>query len=310
MRPFTALLFLCFFSSAAGQYFSGEITYRVQILPKNDSIDISEVVNRKHGSESKYLITAKHYKATYFKNGAYSYSYTYDDDTKRMYDDYAEKAYLTYRDSRKYNFEYFESDIHKDSVIQVLDKTCFLVKSKAEYGTSKTYYSDEIKVDYSDFEGHKIGNWYNKLKEVDGCIMIKSITELKDYFEVMEAIKIDRKPVNLEEFSLPDKPVAASYTALDKRVALSEPTPKQIKCYQERLQLAKNFTGKPFKSFVTFILDADAEISHLEAFEKDEQGYSKIAIDILENCGLEFIPGEINGEKVASQVYFPVDFQN
>ena len=103
----------------------------------------------------------------------YNYSYTYNDKTKRMFDDYGNQPYITFRDSQKANYTYFDSKIYKDSTINVLGHPCYMVLTSSEYGTSRTYYSDDVRVNHEDFEGHKVGNWYNKLKEVNGAINIE-----------------------------------------------------------------------------------------------------------------------------------------
>lgn len=90
-------------------------------------------------------------------------SYTYDNKTKRMFDDYANMSYVTFRDSRRVNAEYYGSEIFKDSTTTILGYDCYLVVNESEFGMSKTFYPNDIKVNYADFEGHKVGNWYNKL---------------------------------------------------------------------------------------------------------------------------------------------------
>lgn len=290
------------------QYFSGEIISEVTVIPKSDTVDLEEIIAQKHGTQTSYLITAKHYKSTYLKNGEYNYSYTYDDETKRMIDDYSDRPYMTFRDSRRANFEYFNSKIYKDSTIMVLGHECYMVFTKAEYGSSTIYYSDDIKVNYADFEGHKTGNWYNKLKEVDGALTMKSITEYDTYYEIREAIKIDARDVGINEFDLPAKPLAAAYTALDQQVDLKPPTTEQIQCYQEKVLAASNQEGEKFISYISFLLQKNGEIKFIEPVEKDDDGFYKIAIDVISNCGFQLIPGKIEGKHVDSQVYFPVEF--
>lgn len=290
------------------QYFSGEITYQIEILPKSDTVDVKEIIDMKHGTQAKYVITSKKYKSTYFKNNEYNYSYTYDDKTKRMYDDYRDKPYVTFRDSQKGNFEYFGSNVYKDSIINVLGRDCYMVVTKSEYGTSRTYYSDDIRVNYSDFEGHQVGNWYNKLKEVNGAITLKTITEHDTYFEIQEAVKIMERNVDDNDFELPNKPVAAAFSALDSRVEMIQPTPEQIQCYQEKVSKASSKDGEKYICYMSFLLQKDGTIGYIEPYEKDDSGFYLVASDIIQNCGFQFQPGIINGQQVDSQVYFPVEF--
>ncbi len=294
--------------SLSAQFFSGEITYETKIIPKSDTLNLEEIMELKHGTIASYVITSKHYKSSYFKDGKYSYSYTYIDETKRMYDDYADKPYITYRDSRKVNFEYYGSQIFKDSTTTILGHECYMVATDSEYGKSKTYYSDKIKVDYSGFEGHQVGNWYNKLKEVDGAITMKTVTELETHYEIQEAVKIDRRKVKMKEFELPKKPIAASFTALDSNAEMRPPSDQQIQCYQQKTGEASKEGGEKFTSYVSFLLQKDGEIKFIEPYQKDPEGLYKAAVDIVENCGFQFSPGKIDGKSVDSQVFFPVEF--
>ncbi len=302
------LLLIIFPVISYPQYFSGEITYQIEILPKSDTIDVKDIIDMKHGTQAKYVITSKKYKSTYFKNNKYNYSYTYDDKTKRMYDDYSDKPYVTFRDSQKGNFEYFGSNVYKDSIINVLGHDCYMVVTKSEYGTSRTYYSDDIRVNYSDFEGHQVGNWYNKLKEVNGAITLKTITEHDTYFEIQEAVKIMERNVDDNDFELPNKPVAAAFSALDSRVEMIQPTPEQIQCYQEKVSKASNKDGEKYICYMSFLLQKDGTIGYIEPYEKDDSGFYLVASDIIQNCGFQFQPGIINEQQVDSQVYFPVEF--
>lgn len=293
---------------AHAQYFSGEITYEIKIIPKTGTINLEEIIALKDGTIASYLIKSKHYKSTYFKDGKYSYSYTYDDETKRMFDDYSDKSYITFRDSRKANFEYYSSEIFKDSIETILGYDCYMVLTESEYGTSKTYYSNDIKVNYSDFEGHNVGNWNNKLKEVDGAITLKTVTEHEAYFEIQEAIKIDERKVLINEFDLPKKPIAASFTALDTQVEMKQPSQEQIQCYQQKVRAVSNQSGEKITSYVSFLLLKNGEIKFVEPYQEDLNSFYKVAVDIIKNCGFQFNPGMIAAEPVDSQVYFPVEF--
>ena len=290
------------------QNFSGEITYQLKIIPKSDTIDLKNIIETKHGNISTYVITAKRYKSTYLKDGKYSYSYTYDDNTKRMYDDLLDKPYITYRDSRKANYQYYDAKIQKDSTTYVLGHESYMVLTKSDYGTMKTFYTDDFKVNPEDFEGHKIGDWYNKLKMVNGAISLKTITEFDSHYEVQEAIKIDEREVKPEEFLLPNKPVAASYSALDIPVSVEEPNKTQIDCYQDKVMKASIQGGKKFTSYISFLLEKDGSIKFIEPINKDKDELYKITIDIVEKCKFSFVPGQIEGKPVDSKVIFPVEF--
>ncbi len=300
------ILMIPFFGQA--QYFSGEITYKMKIIPKSDTIDIDEIIRIKKGNTMSYIITEKRYKSTYYKDGQYNYSYTYDDQTKRMYDDYADQSYITYRDSRRSNVQHNSSEILKHSTATILGHDCYMVSSESDHGTTKTFYSNDIKVNYTDFEGHKVGNWYDELKEVDGSLTLKSVTEYDTYFQIQEAVNIRTRKVKAKEFGLPDKPIAASFSALDNQVEMKQPTKEQIECYQEKVRAVSRAEGKKFTCYISFLLQVDGKIRFVEPHEEDEDGFHMVAVDVIQNCGFQFTPGTIEGQPVDSQVYFPVEF--
>lgn len=305
-KIFLLLCFAPFFGIA--QYFSGEIVYEINIIPKSDTIDLKVILDSKKGTKARYLITSKRYKSTYFKEDTYQYSYTYDNESQRMFDDYSDRPYITFRDSRRSNAKYFGSKIYKDSTKTILGYDCYMVRSESEFGISKRYYSDDVRVNYRDFEGHKVGNWYNNLKEVNGAITIKTITEYKDYIEIQEAVEVNERKVKIEEFDLADKPVAASITALDKKMKIRKPTQKQIQCYQQKIAAVSKDNGEKFISYIKFLLSKDGKVKFIEPHKKDSYGFYKIGMDIVRNCGFEFESGKINGKSVDTEVYFPITF--
>jgi len=308
MKKLLLLFFILPFFSHS-QYFSGEIVYEREIIPKSDTIDLTELIDSKRQTTSKYIITAKQYKATNFTNGNYNYSYTYDDETKRMYDDYADKPYVTYRDSRKANVKYFSSKIFKDSIITILGHRSYMVETESDFGKMKTYYSDDVRVNPADFKGHRVGNWYNKLKEVNGAISLKTISEYENYYEIMEAVKIEERKVKGIEFALPDKPIGASFSALDSQVEMKQPSEEQIKCYQRKVGNVSKINGEKFTSYITFLLLKNGTIKFIEPYEKDIHSFYKVGLDIITNCGFEFNPGKISDELVDSEVYVPIGFK-
>jgi hypothetical protein len=290
------------------QFFSGEITYKITYVPKSDSVDIQNIIDDNYGTESVYTLSEKRYKSTYFKDGEYTYSYTYNDSTKRMYDDYMGKLYITFRDSRISNGDYTKPLIFKDSTLNVLGHDCYLVVKESERGLTKSYYSADIRVDYNNFEGHKVGNWYENLKAVDGAIALKSTTEHDEYFEIREAVKIEKRNVDESEFMLSNKIIVASFSALDQKIDIKEPTEENINCYQEKVINASKPNGEEFTVYIRIVVLKNGDIEYIKPLQEDEFGFYKVAVDILLYCGLEFIPGKIDGENVNSETYFPIVF--
>jgi len=305
------LTILAFITTNVFAQFSGEITYEYKVIPHNDHVNVDSLYESLTGTTSVYVITDSYYKSTYYKNGVMTYSYIYHDETKRMYDDQASLNYITFRDSRTSELGSNEFDIFRDSTINILDQEAVLLKTNYDGDANKSYYSTTKKVNYETFKGHEVANWYNRLKALDGGILLKSITYYEEHTQILTAINVTERPVYRSEFNLPtDKIVAASFSVLDKRVELNSPSRDQIRCYQEMVQKAVSSVVKeePITIYLQFILDENGEISELGVLERDKLGLYLTAIDILKNCGLSFKPGIIDGKSVASQTYFPVEF--
>lgn len=302
---------LSFLSINIHAQFSGEITYQYEIIPTKHGVNVDSLYENLTGTTSVYLITDSYYKSTYYRNGSFTYSYTYHDETKRMYDEVAKRSYITYRDSRASELGGNKFEIFPDSTITVLDNEAVLLKTDYNGKLTKSYYSTTQKVNYETFKGHEVANWYNRLKALDGGILLKSITYYEDHTEILKAVDVNERPVLRNEFDLPeDKLIAASYSALDENVELVPPSKNQIQCYQELIQGAVYKIDKKEKItiYLQFVLSEKSEISELGVVERDKYGFYLTAIDVLKDCDIQFKPGKINGSPVASETYFPIEF--
>jgi hypothetical protein len=291
------------------QYFSGELHYQLTVVPKSPGINADSLLDLEPGTSSLYLITDRYYKSTYFRDGKQTYSYTYHDETRRMYDEVAGKAYITWRDSRKGNTEFIGAVLHKDSVLTILGHTCFMGERIYEDYRSKTWYTPDLRINPESFRGHEVGDWYRQMKAVGGAMSLKTVTEYPTHVEIMEVVKIVERPVKREEFNLPAKVTVASFSALDKPVDLKPPAQTAIDCYNQKLEAASgSLPPQSYVCYVGFIVSETGAVSHVDPYEEDAYGVYKIAVDIINNCGFEFMPGEIAGEAVSSWVYFPIQF--
>ena len=295
-------------STSAAQFFSGELVYEQRIIPKKPGLNADSIAEQSPGTSMIYLITRHYYKTTYFKGRKETYSYTYHDDEKRMYDEDVDRNFITYRDSRKGNTNMIRSIIYKDSTRKVAGHICFMTESVYESYIQKTYYATDLRIDPESFRGHEVGNWYNEIKQVNGALSLMSINEYATHFEISEVVKITPRNLKPEDFALPsNKKIIASSLALDKQVSLIPPSVASEACYRKKIGEAR--ATETFTCYVGMIIGADGKISNAEPYEKDPGELYKIAVDILLSCGLEFHPGEIGSKPVSSWVYFPVTFQ-
>jgi hypothetical protein len=300
-------VWLIFPLTVSAQFFSGELSYKRTIIAKTSRFNVDSAMNAGFGSEMTYLITQHFYKNIYLKDGKEQYSYTYHDDTKRMFDDYADKDYITYRDSRKGNNAMIRSRIYKDSLREVAGHSCFMSETIYDSYIQKTYYATDLRIDPESYRGHLVGDWYNRIKEVDGALSLMSISEYADRIEIQEVVKITPRELKARDFELPRKKIlAASFSALDKRVEVQATSLASQACYRKKLEEAPR--GERYVAYVTFIVSEKGKVSNIEPYMKDNQGYYEIAKEIVTSCGIGFKPGEIDGKPVSSLVFFPVTF--
>jgi len=303
----SCLLLTC---PALAQYFSGEVEYRVHIISKMEGLNTDSILALQPGTSSVYKIAEGFYKSTYFKEGKEVYSYTYHGDTKRMYDSHPEKGYITFRDSRKANNVRIRSIIYKDSARKVSGHPCFMVERVYENYISKIFYAQDLKINPESFKDHATGDWYNQIKEVDGALSMGSVNEYATYLEVNEVVRVTPQRLKQSDFDLPSgKLIVASAAALDVRVELMPPSKETVSCYQEKSTAAlEGIANINHTCYVGFILKADGTIIYTEPYEEDEYGLYKVALDVVEKCGLKFKPGTLDSKAVDSWVYFPVEF--
>lgn len=308
-KLFLLILLSTIYASGIAQFFSGELTYMVKIIPKIKNLNADSILNLQPGTTSVYAITNGYYKSTYYKNGVVTYSYTYHGDTKRMYDEEAGKSYISFRDSRKGNSSRIRTLVYPDSTKIILGHKCFMVERVYEGHISKTYYAQDLKIDPESFSAHQVGDWYNQIKEVKGSVSMTSINEYATHFEINEVTNLKARPLKPEYFALPDKLIVASESALDKGVALAPLSKETIDCYRQKMaEGMKNVPVPTYRSYIILIISTKGELKHLEPYEKDVYELYKVAMDIISGCGINFTPGQIAGEEVNALVYFPVDF--
>lgn len=305
------LCFMFVFTQLQAQQFSGELHYTLKIIPKIRTINADSLLALEQGTSSVYLITDRYYKSTYFRDGKQTYSYTYHDETKRMYDESSDKAYITFRDSRRGNASLIRSIVYKDSIKIIQGHRCFMVERVYETYISKIYYAMDLKINPESFKGHEVGNWYQQIKDVNGALSLMSVNEYVTHVEVNEVIKLVPRLVKREEFDLPKKKVVASVQALDKKAEFIQPTQSLIDCYRKKMGSALEEVEGPvnYTSYIELIVSEEGVISDLSPVEKDEYEFYKVGMDIIISCGFAFTPGEIEGKPISSVVYFPFEFQ-
>lgn len=307
------LVILCTLGSlnSFSQDFAGRIIYRTKIIARHDGINTDSILDVSSGDSAVYYISGSKYACTFFRHGKERYQYIYHHSVFQFYFLYPGTEYITWSDSRKAHDVIKDLKIFRDSTSAILGYPTYRADKLYDDHISIAYYSDSIKVDPETFKDHNAADWYNELKRTNGSFNIKTISDYKDYLEITEAIQISPKLVNDDIFKLPEnKLVVASAYALDKEVSMLR-SKKTSQCYAakaSKLKKANNET-KTLRCLIAVVVAADGSIRHVRPVQKDEYGVFRIATDIIKNCEITFIPGEINGVAVDSECYVPVDFQ-
>ncbi|MBO3697865.1 hypothetical protein [Roseivirga sp. E12] len=161
------------------------------------------------------------------------------------------------------------------------------------------------------FKEHKVGNWYETSKLLDGRIAFKTINDYPEYTEVIEITEIIPREVSSSEFDLPqNKPIYASYQALDTQVSMMQVSQESFDCYSNKKGAAPIPSDGTTKhtSYVEMVVLKDGSLKVLGSLEEDPHGLYKVAIDIAKSCGFQFSAGKIGDEQVDSITYLPIEF--
>lgn len=84
---------------------------------------------------------------------------------------------------------------------------CKLVIVKTTKGLHKYYYSQDVRIDPKYYKNHKMGLWSYFMNITNGGISIRSISDLEDSYNKIEAIFIERKTLDDVIFNRPNLPI-------------------------------------------------------------------------------------------------------
>lgn len=311
MRTILVILCLLVALSTFSQEFTGRIIYKTKIIAKHDGTNTDSILDASSGDSAVYYVSGSQYACTFFRHGKERYQYIYHHSKFQFYFLHPGIEYITWSDSRKAHNIVKDFKIFRDSTSTILGYPCYKAEKIYDNYISIAYYSDSIKVNPETFKDHNGADWYNELKRTDGSFNINTISDYKDYLEITEAIQISPMVVSDDIFKLPEnRPIVASAYALDKKVSMLK-NKRTSHCYTSKAsQLQKTNNGtETLRCLIAIVVSADGSIKHVRPQKEDEHGAFRVAIDIIENCGITFIPGEIKGKPVDSECYVPVDFQ-
>ncbi len=300
--------------SFQNEYFSGEIHSMTTIIPKHNNVNVDSIYQSIVGDETRYFIQDSLYKSMHYRNGELVYYYLYEPSTKRMYDYYSDRPYITFRDSRVNMSPDPESkmEIYSDSIINVLDVSAFKTEVML-YGThSDVYYSSDLAIDPSPFNEHEAGDWSSTLKLTNGALPVYSINYHDDYTQIKETVSINRTKQNIEFFEVPnDVDIYPSFTVLEEFPQFNQPNQSTINCYQTKAaKIPDLVAGDEERVFYfRFIVTENGDVEYPDSISPEFEIVGEIGEEILDECGFSFQPGILDGEITASEILFSLPFQ-
>ena len=308
MKIIFSLIVIFLSTPVLGQNFSGEILYEEFNSNKDEDYN-SRLGSSENKATSIYLISDEAYKFSQFENDTFKLSYTYDPQTKNLIDEDPNLSYLTFRSSKRSYSKPKNVTILEDSLINILGYSCFPVVLEYKDRTTTKYFSEDVRIKINAFEGHNLGYWYQCLELTEGGISLRSISVFPTKTSITNAIRITERKIKKEEFKIPEsKRLVASGYDLEKPPKLYQPNEDQLKCYRTKLLYGQSLVDKETTSIAVFIVTKSGEKEEIKFINSEHKGLDEVTLDILNNCGLSIIPGEMNDEHIDATYYFPVKY--
>lgn len=308
-----SLLFLLLLAPQllSAQEFSGEISFVRKIIPKDHRIKADSMLQ--FGDSAIYSISGPNYKCTFYRKGKETYTYIYHHAEFRFYHLLKSKKYITYSDSRVREINSLLASMtpYRDSVGTVAGYRTYLAEKVYDKHKTMAWYSNDLRIDPARFAGHDVGDWHYELTQTNGAIALRSVSHHEHHLEIFEAVAIKKKMLPPHHFEVPKGlPLVASASVLDKKVELNI-TPEIKKCYNSRSKSVPKIKGgkETYGLQAFFVVTDKGEIQHTNVMLKDPYGLHKIAVDVINNCGLKPKPGEIGGERVSSEYMMMMGFK-
>lgn len=308
MKYHLILLFIFIFNLTQAQ-FSGKIVYEFEYQTTNNQA-INNVIDGVIIDSVAYFINKNSYKSLSYSQGEIVEEYVYDPASKKMLFSMGNRPY----------YLYLQTDLEKfkeETKLKIKRKEKEDILGYSAYKTVNTssgeinYYADEITIDASNFSSHYFMQWNDILKQTNGGIPLKTITQHKGYTEIKTAIKIEKKASEKLDFSFDEtKMQIAAYNNLDEVIEFPELNDVSLWCYQAQVEKQSHqlIDGKDYQLVLRFVIHPDQSISHVEIEESDYEYLNETAKSIIETCDLGFEAGKINGESVSSEIYYPINF--
>lgn len=297
-----------FFCSILQAQFSGTIVYEFE-YKTNSNQHIKNLLNQPKIDSVQYSIHQNHYKSVSFSEGEIIEEYVYDPASKKMLFSMGNRPYYLYLQT---DLEKFKSSLELNVTKETEEILGYIAYKTRNKNTGEiNYYADEIGIDAADFSTHYFMQWNQVLKQTNGGIPLKTITQHNGYTEIKTAIKIEEQNLNEMDFSIDKtKMQVAAYDNLDEVIDFPELEGSGFWCYQAIVENKSSqlIDGKDYQLTLRFVVHPDASITHVEVEESEYDYLNEAAKRIIKTCDLGFEAGTINGIKVGSEMYYPINF--
>lgn len=312
IKPFLySFIFLLSVAVTHAQHFSGKITYDFSYSPKDKKVHQKDLVVDMPTDSVVYTIMDGHYKSKRYYHGKLIEFYTYTAETKKMFYTTEDRDYYIYflPHNKKYKTSFFtEHHTGKDSILNFsTHKSTSVIGGKENLN----FYTPSIAVDPASFYGHFFGAWDQLLKENDGAIPLRTVTNNFDHYEIKSAIRVAHLTLSPSDFE-PEKDmqIVASRESLEIPAEAIDPSQATYFCYMAKVEevAGKMIEGKNYNYVLRMVIDEDGQASRIKAINSDYLGFDKIAEQIIKKCDFTFVPGQISGQYQKAEIFMPLGF--
>lgn len=195
---FFFLLFISIFSFSQ-EDFEGTIKFKFEFRDKTGKMS-QEQIEQFLGKKQLYYLKKEKYKS--IMNGVLKMTAFYNgNDT--LFIKMKGTESLLYQPIIQKEKEKILSHKFVNITEKIAGIECKLLIVKTNQGIHKYYYSNDITINPKYYKNHYIGNWNYFMKMTNGGISIRHISDLKDSYQMIEAILIDKKPIDDSIFDRP-----------------------------------------------------------------------------------------------------------
>lgn len=183
--------------TAIGQSFEGKVSYANEYV-SHKWFTSDERLTKLMGSKQSFFIKGGTYKS--ITNGTFQ-STLYINKENKLYAKVMDSDVLYWTDASEQAEKLISVKTNKN-VITILGYQCDEVILTYESGTYKYYFNSEISIDPQLYINHRIGNWYDFLKQ-SNALALKMVFDSDKFSLISIATEIKKMTLDAVKFNLP-----------------------------------------------------------------------------------------------------------